>query len=108
MKTFTKLLIAVTLTASSGVFAAGAEDPRTATTPHAAMSDGEIKKIDKEGQKITIKHGELQNLGMPGMTMVFRVQTSAMLDQVKVGDKIKFVAEKVGGSLTVTSLEVQK
>ena len=54
------------------------------------------------------KHGELKNLDMSGMTMVFRVKDPAMLGQVKVGDKIHFVADKVGGALTVTSLEVAK
>ena len=73
-----------------------------------AMSEGEIKNVDKDSGKLTIKHGELKNLGMPGMTMVFRVKDPAMLGQVKVGDKIHFVADKVGGALTVTSLVVAK
>ena len=72
---------------------------------HAAMSDGEIKKIDKEAGKVTIKHGPLANLDMPGMTMVFRVKDSAILDQIKVGDKVKFTAEKSNGALTVTMIE---
>ena len=70
------------------------------------MTDGEIKKIDKDNGKITIKHGEIKNLDMPGMTMVFRVKDSAMLDQVKVGDKINFAADNIKGSLTVTKMEV--
>ena len=28
-----------------------------------------------------------------------------MLDQVKAGDKVNFVAEKINGTLTVTTLE---
>ncbi|GAC1318234.1 MAG: copper-binding protein [Collimonas sp.] len=71
----------------------------------AAMSTGEVKKIDKEAGKITIKHGPLANLDMPGMTMVFRVKDPAMLDQVKPGDKINFIAEKVNAALTVTKIE---
>ena len=71
----------------------------------APMSDGEVRKIDKEAGKITIKHGPLANLDMPGMTMVFRVKDSAMLDQVREGDKIKFVAERMNGALTVTQLK---
>lgn len=77
----------------------------TSAASVAAMSTGEVRKIDKEAGKITIKHGPLLNLAMPGMTMVFHVRDGAMLDQVKEGDKIKFVAEKVGGVLTVTKLE---
>lgn len=71
----------------------------------AATSEGEVKKVDKDTGKITIKHGELKNLDMPPMTMVFQVKDKAMLDQVKAGDKINFVAEKVGGKLTVTQIE---
>jgi Cu(I)/Ag(I) efflux system protein CusF len=73
-----------------------------------AMSEGEVKKIDKDSGKITIKHGPLVNLDMPGMTMVFRVKDIAMLDQVKAGDKVKFNAEKLNGALTVTAIEVGK
>ncbi|WP_343731701.1 copper-binding protein [Duganella sp.] len=77
-----------------------------AANAQTAMSDGEIKKVDKEAGKLTIKHGELKNLDMPGMTMVFKVQAPAMLDQVKQGDKVRFAAEKVNGALTVTAIEV--
>ncbi|WP_286758467.1 copper-binding protein [Ralstonia sp. RL] len=74
----------------------------------ASMSSGEVKKIDKDAGKITIKHGPLTNLDMPAMTMVFKVKDPAMLDQVKVGDKIGFAAEKVNGAITVTKLEPAK
>lgn len=70
-----------------------------------ALSDGEVRKVDKDAKKITIKHGPLANLDMPPMTMVFQVKEPAMLDQVKAGDKIKFQAEKVGGAFTVTKIE---
>lgn len=73
-----------------------------------AMSEGEIKKVDKETGKLTIKHGQLVNLAMPAMTMVFTVKDTRMLDQVVVGNKVKFVAEKVGGALMVTRLEATK
>lgn len=70
-----------------------------------AMTEGEIKKIDKDAGKLTIKHGELKNLGMPGMTMAFKVKDAAMLDKVKPGAKVRFVADKVGGAYTVTAIE---
>jgi Cu(I)/Ag(I) efflux system periplasmic protein CusF len=72
------------------------------------MSEGEVRKIDKEAGKITIKHGPIANLEMPGMTMVFRVKDPAMLDQVKEGDKIQFVADRINGALTVTQMESAK
>ncbi|WP_459573275.1 copper-binding protein [Cupriavidus sp. 8B] len=75
---------------------------------NAAMSEGEVKKVDVSAGKLTIKHGPLTNLDMDAMTMVFRVKDPAMLIQVKEGDKIKFAAEKVNGALTVTTLQVQK
>lgn len=70
-----------------------------------AMSEGEVRKVDKDAGKITLKHGQLKNLQMPAMTMVFRVKDPAMLDQVKVGDQVTFVAEKVGGQFTVARIE---
>jgi Cu(I)/Ag(I) efflux system periplasmic protein CusF len=73
--------------------------------PSAAMSSGEVRKVDKDTGKITIKHGPLVNLGMPAMTMVFHVADAAMLDQVKPGDRIAFVAEKKNGALTVVKME---
>jgi Cu(I)/Ag(I) efflux system protein CusF len=77
-----------------------------ATAAEASMSEGEVRKVDKSAGKLTIKHGELKNLGMPPMTMVFRVQDPAMLGQVKAGDKIQFVADKVAGAFTVIKLEL--
>jgi Cu(I)/Ag(I) efflux system periplasmic protein CusF len=74
----------------------------------ATLSDGEIRKVDKDAKKITIRHGPLQNLDMPAMTMVFRVKEPAMLDQVKAGDKVRFQAEKIGGAFTVTKIEPAK
>ncbi|MCS0710128.1 copper-binding protein [Massilia aurea] len=74
----------------------------------AAMSDGEIKKVDKDTGRLTIKHGPLENLGMPGMTMVFGVKDMSALDVLKAGDKIKFVAEKLEGRYVVTQLAVQE
>ena len=71
----------------------------------AVLTDGEIRKVDKDAQKLTIKHGPITNLDMPAMTMVFRVSDPAMLDKVKAGDKIRFVADKVQGAYTVIKVE---
>jgi Cu(I)/Ag(I) efflux system periplasmic protein CusF len=70
-----------------------------------AEVDGEVRKIDKEQGKLTLKHGPITNLDMPGMTMVFKAADPAMLDQVKVGDKVKFAAENRNGALTVTAIK---
>ena len=69
------------------------------------MTDGEVRKVDKENRKITLKHAEIKNLDMPGMTMVFQVKDAAMLDKVKAGDKVRFKAEKAGGAIVVTNIQ---
>ena len=98
--------LATALTANAQSSAASAAD-HAAHHPAAAspQSDGEVRKVDKEQGKITLKHGEIRNIDMPPMTMVFRVQDPAMLDRVKEGDKVGFTADKIGGQFTVTSLE---
>ena len=69
------------------------------------LSDGEVRKVDKEQGKVTMRHGPIQNLEMPGMTMVFKVADPKMLDKVKEGDKVRFSADRVGGAITVTHIE---
>ena len=93
------------------IFAAIAASPATADEKHhttattsqtgGQLTEGEVRKIDKEAKKITIQHGPIQNLDTPAMTMVFQVKDLAMLDQVKSGDKVNFEAEKSGGAFTV-------
>jgi Cu(I)/Ag(I) efflux system periplasmic protein CusF len=104
-------LLALASTTVSLAHAARADTaPRKAadTANAASMSEGEIKKVDKHAGKLTIKHGELKNLSMPPMTMVFKAKDQAMLDAVKAGDKVNFVAENVGGQFTVTQIEPKK
>ena len=72
------------------------------------MATAEIRKIDIENKKITLKHGEIKNLDMPGMTMVFAVKDTAMLDKLAAGDKVMFTADKVGSTFTVMSIEKAK
>ena len=74
----------------------------------ASMSDGEVRKIDKDAKKITLKHGEIKNLEMPAMTMVFQVKDVTLLDKVKVGDKVKFKAEKATAGYAVSEIEMAK
>lgn len=74
----------------------------------AALSEGTVKNVDKAAGKITISHGPLNNLGMPPMTMAFRAAQPAALEQLKAGDRIRFIAERVEGVFTVTTLEIAK
>jgi len=72
------------------------------------MVAGEVRKVDKDTRKITLRHGEIKQLDMPAMTMVFQVKDPAMLEKVKAGDKVMFKAEGKGGALTVTEIEPAK
>ena len=74
----------------------------------AKMTAGVVKKIDKQAGKLSIAHEPIENLGMPRMTMVFRVKESRLLERVKEGDKINFAAEEVKGTLFVTRIETTK
>ena len=79
------------------------------TLAQAPMVNGQVTKIDESAGKITLKHGPIKKLDMnEGMTMVFRVQDPAMLKQVKVGDKVKFDADRIKGQITVTKIEKTK
>ena len=94
MKTLVKLTLAsaLALGAAYGAFAA-------------EFTKGTVKKIDAKAKKVTLVHEELKNLEMPAMTMVFRVKDDSLLQQLKEGDDIEFVAERVDGKLTVTQVK---
>ncbi|PYE86491.1 copper-binding protein [Phyllobacterium leguminum] len=80
----------------------------TVALAQAAPVDGQVTKINEAQGKITLKHGPIKNLDMDGMTMVFAVGDPAMLKTVKVGDKVKFEADRVNGRLTVTKISKAK
>ena len=71
----------------------------------AEYTKGEVTKVDAKQKKITIKHEPLQNLDMPAMTMVFVVADDAMLEKVKPGQAIEFVADRVNGRITVVEIK---
>lgn len=71
----------------------------------AQLTDGEVRRVDREGKKITLKHGPIQNVDMPAMTMAFAVKDAAMLDRVKAGDQVRFRVEKIGETYTVVAIE---
>ena len=70
------------------------------------LSEGEVTRWNPISQKVTLRHGELKNLAMPPMTMVFTVQDPAQASQIKKGDKVRFRAEQVNGAFVVTHLEL--
>jgi len=74
----------------------------------AAMTDGEVRGIDKAHGKVTLRHGEIKNVGMPGMTMAYAVSDPQSLDALKDGDKVRFAMEKINGIYTVTKIAPAK
>ena len=85
-----------------------AADAAKSSPAAASMTDGEVRKIDKDSSKITIKHGEIKHLEMPGMTMVFNAKDKSLLDKVQVGDKVRFMVVSEGGKMVVTDIEAAK
>ncbi|ACP22281.1 putative exported protein (plasmid) [Sinorhizobium fredii NGR234] len=94
MKTLIKLTLASALALGTAYGALAAE-----------FTKGTVKKVDAKTKKVTLIHEELKSLEMPAMTMVFRVQDDAILEKLKEGANIEFVAERVNGKLTVTQVK---
>lgn len=95
---------AQTGTAHQGHGAQPANANANANAAADSLSEGEVRKIDSTQGKITLRHGPIAHLEMPGMTMVFRVSDPALLDGLKAGDKVRFRAEQINGALTVTEI----
>ena len=106
-KNLTILALAIGAALPAGSFAQAAVDQgKTGMSPMAAaMTDGEVKKVDQDTGKVTIKHGEIKHLDMPGMTMVFTAKDKNLLTSVKPGDKIKFLVVSEGGKMVVTEIQ---
>jgi Cu(I)/Ag(I) efflux system periplasmic protein CusF len=102
MKMLSILILALALSAP-----AYAQQPSGGHEAHhaAALTDGEVRRVNRETQRITVRHGPIANLDMPAHTMVFQVKEPALLEQVKPGDKIRFEAEKVPGGYAITRIE---
>ncbi|MBP0600216.1 copper-binding protein [Herbaspirillum sp. LeCh32-8] len=90
-----RLLLGANLTLSA--LAAAAQDSRPPV-------DGEIRKVDAAAGKLTIRHADIPNLQMAGMTMVFKAAPE-LVARAKEGEKISFTADRVDGALTVMSLQ---
>jgi Cu/Ag efflux protein CusF len=106
------LTLATALAAGPAVAQAPAADAHNqhhgSEAPAAEFSSAEVRRVDRDAQKVTLRHGPIPNLGMGDMQMVFRVRDPRMLDDLKPGDRIRFKADKVGGQYTVTELEIAR
>lgn len=76
-----------------------------AHAPPKEMADAEVRRVDKDAKKVTLKHGPIKSLDMPGMTMVFQVRDDKLFDKLVAGEKIKFAAEQFQGAYVVTEVE---
>jgi len=79
----------------------------SAGSSKSALTDAEIRKIDPVSGMVTLKHGALENVGMPPMTMAFKARDAAMLKQAHEGDKVKVRVENVGGTMTIVTMQKQ-
>jgi Cu(I)/Ag(I) efflux system protein CusF len=96
------ILLMAALTITSPLYAEPVTPPVAGAN---VMTEGVVRKIDASNNKITLKHGPIVNLDMPGMTMVFRVKSADQLKNIKVGDAVKFHVERVNGAMTITAIE---
>lgn len=97
--------VTLVATAHSQQQKATSEAPAANAVNQGVLIDGEVRKVDSEAKKLTLRHGPIPNLEMSAMTMVFRVADPSMLQRVKTGDTVRFTADRVGGELTVTRIE---
>jgi Cu(I)/Ag(I) efflux system membrane protein CusA/SilA len=105
---FALILAAAALTVAAGAHAQDVPKPASAAAKaDMPLADGEIRKLDAAAGLIVLRHGDIPNLGMPGMTMAFDVADKKMLRDLKVGDKVRFQAEMVKGKATVTEIRAQ-
>lgn len=99
------LAVTIAMPVSSLAQVAAEHDHQHDSTPlAAALTDGEVKKIDLDNGKITIKHGDIRHLDMPGMTMVFSTKDKNLLSHVKPGDKIQFMVVTESGKMVITEI----
>ena len=104
--------IALAATFSVSGLATGNHDSHAAiqaqAPAQARMVDGVVKKVDKSAAKVTLSHGPLTNLGMPAMTMAFKVKDASWLVKVKAGQRIRFASDTLNGAMTIVRLELPK
>ena len=109
MKSKINFLLASILALSAPGLVMAADAPSAAqgaaATASARLTAGEVRKVDAEQGKLTIRHEAIENLQMPAMTMVFRTSRPELLKDIKAGDKIRFRAETLAGAITVTEVE---
>jgi Cu(I)/Ag(I) efflux system periplasmic protein CusF len=109
LKKMTAIVVLATVSSVVGVAAAHnhgkTEQAKSAAAEDAEMTNAEIRKIDKDAKKITLKHEAIKSLDMPGMTMVFQVKDATLLDKAQVGEKVKVKIIQEGKAYVVTEIQ---
>tara|TARA_R110002049_G_scaffold44303_12_gene129695 strand:+ start:52 stop:342 length:291 start_codon:yes stop_codon:yes gene_type:complete len=72
---------------------------------HLPLVDAEVRRVDTAQNKLALRHGEIPNLQMPPMSMVFAVKDATLLAGLKPGDKLKVTIDEVAGAYTVLSVQ---
>lgn len=72
------------------------------------LADGIVKKVDLNGSKITLQHGEIANVKMSAMTMSYRVKQAQQLESMRAGDKVRFSMDKVNDEFVIVHIEAIK
>ncbi len=104
------IVAAALLSLGTSGLAVAAPEPTTGaagkTAPAALkLTAGEVRKVDADTSKLTIRHESIENLEMPAMTMVFKAAKPELLAGLKAGDRIRFRAETIAGAMTVTDIQ---
>ena len=87
---------------------AGGRAPAAQAAAPQEFTQGEVRNVDKADRKVTLKHGEIKNLGMPPMAMVFEVKDAKLLDKFKIGDKVRFKAVHDAGKYVLVDMQADK
>lgn len=83
-----------------------APTPAPAAAASAEWTTGELRRIETDPARVTLRHAEIKSLAMPPMTMVFELRDPAQVAGLKVGDAVRFtVVDLGGGRLRITAIE---
>lgn len=99
------LIVALSVTWMIPTVRANHHEHEALTSQSSGMIKGEVRRIDTENRKLTIKHDAIPELDMVAMTMAFRVTDTVSIDKLMVGDKLRFSLGRVAGKWLVTVIE---
>jgi len=102
MSRVTRVLSSLAVAAVAAV-AVGMPTAPAAAAPSSDVK-GEVRRVDHDGGRITLKHGPIPELELPAMTLVYRVQDKTLIVPLKPGDSVVFTADRIDGQYVVVSI----